>query len=215
MVRSGAAGAAWVTPLFVPIFVIITGNWVSWQYVHVDPYWEIRYAWCYSRTASWQPKTSQKNFSMLGCKISQLLHTIASCKTSDIATHGAFWLHWELPNSPWGVYDSGCFFFLSMTQLTDTKSLNRKQTLLQYITHVVETVYPNVLSFYDDLDIEEACQGNDDALPRLDPLCVLWFVLTIIHSVLLSTQSKEQTKNGAGLHGHGKRSARYCLWIEC
>ena len=80
-----------------------------------------------------------------------------------------------------------------MTQLTDTKSLNRKQTLLQYITHVVETVYPNVLSFYDDLDIEEACQGNDDALPRLDPLCVLWFVLTTIHNVLLSTQSKEQT----------------------
>lgn len=85
-----------------------------------------------------------------------------------------------------------------MTQLTDTKSLNRKQTLLQYITHVVETVYPNVLSFYDDLDIEEACQGND-----VVPLCVLWFVLTIIHSVLLSMQSKEQ-KNRAGLHGHGK-----------
>jgi len=82
-----------------------------------------------------------------------------------------------------------------MTQLTDTKSLNRKQTLLQYITHVVETVYPNVLSFYDDLDIEEACQGNNDEPPRLVPLCVLWFVLTIIHSVLLSMQSKEQ-KNG-------------------
>lgn len=44
-------------------------------------------------------------------------------------------------------------------QLSDTKSLDRKQTLLHYIAHVVETVYPNVLSFYDDLDIEEACQG--------------------------------------------------------
>lgn len=44
-------------------------------------------------------------------------------------------------------------------QLSDTKSLDRKQTLLHYIVHVVETVYPNVLSFYDDLDIEEACQG--------------------------------------------------------
>lgn len=148
-------------------------------------------------------KTSQK-ISVLGCKISQLLHTIACCKTSDIATHGAFWLHWELPNNPWGVNDSGCFFFLSTTQLTDTKSLNRKQTLLQYITHVVETVYPNVLSFYDDLDIEEACQGND-ALPRLVPLRVIWFVFTIIHSVLLSMQSKEQ-KNWAGLHGHGKEA---------
>lgn len=44
-------------------------------------------------------------------------------------------------------------------QLSDTKSLDRKQTLLHYIAHVVETVYPNVLSFYDDLAIEEACQG--------------------------------------------------------
>ena len=44
-------------------------------------------------------------------------------------------------------------------QLSDTKSLDRKQTLLHYIAHVVETVYPNVLSFYDDLNIEEACQG--------------------------------------------------------
>ena len=46
-----------------------------------------------------------------------------------------------------------------LMQLSDTKSLDRKQTLLHYIAHVVETVYPNVLSFYDDLDIEEACQG--------------------------------------------------------
>ena len=63
----------------------------------------------------------------------------------------------DWPLHPWDKWS--CYFFLSMTQLTDTKSLNRKQTLLQYITHVVETVYPNVLSFYDDLDIEEACQG--------------------------------------------------------
>ena len=42
----------------------------------------------------------------------------------------------------------------------DTKSLDRKQTLLHYITHVVESVYPHVLSFYEDLDIEEACKGR-------------------------------------------------------
>ena len=44
-------------------------------------------------------------------------------------------------------------------QLLDTKSLDRKQTLLHYIVHVVEMIYPNVLSFYEDLYIEEACTG--------------------------------------------------------
>lgn len=37
--------------------------------------------------------------------------------------------------------------------------MDRKQTLLHYIVHVVEMVYPNVLSFYDDLNIDEACMG--------------------------------------------------------
>ena len=47
----------------------------------------------------------------------------------------------------------------SSMQLLDTKSLDRKQTLLHYIVHVVEMIYPNVLSFYEDLYIEEACTG--------------------------------------------------------
>ena len=42
----------------------------------------------------------------------------------------------------------------------DTKTQDRKQTLLNYITHIVETLYPNVLSFYEDLSISEACEGT-------------------------------------------------------
>lgn len=38
--------------------------------------------------------------------------------------------------------------------------MDRQQTLLHYIVHVVEMVYPNVLSFYDDLSVDEACQGG-------------------------------------------------------
>lgn len=38
--------------------------------------------------------------------------------------------------------------------------MDRKQTLLHYIVHVVELVYPNVLSFYEDLNVVEACQGE-------------------------------------------------------
>ncbi len=38
--------------------------------------------------------------------------------------------------------------------------MDRKQTLLHYIVHVVEMVYPNVLTFYDDLSVDKACQGR-------------------------------------------------------
>ncbi len=38
--------------------------------------------------------------------------------------------------------------------------MDRKQTLLHYIVHVVELVYPNVLSFYEELNVVEACQGE-------------------------------------------------------
>ena len=41
----------------------------------------------------------------------------------------------------------------------DTRTHDRKQTLLHYITHVVESMYPNVLSFHEDLNLEEACEG--------------------------------------------------------
>ena len=45
-------------------------------------------------------------------------------------------------------------------QLADTRSTyDKKQTLLHYIAHVVEKLYPHQLSFYDDLDIDEAAKG--------------------------------------------------------
>ena len=53
----------------------------------------------------------------------------------------------------------------SCLQLLDTKTQDRKQTLLNYITHIVETLYPNVLSFYEDLSIDEACEGQEGESP--------------------------------------------------
>ena len=41
----------------------------------------------------------------------------------------------------------------------DTKSLDRKQTLLQYIAHTVDLLYPEVLTFHEELKIDEACKG--------------------------------------------------------
>ncbi|KAL5473808.1 hypothetical protein EMCRGX_G028364 [Ephydatia muelleri] len=46
----------------------------------------------------------------------------------------------------------------SLTKLTEVRSLDKRQTLLNYIGHVTETVYPNIVSFYDDLNYEAACQ---------------------------------------------------------
>ena len=42
--------------------------------------------------------------------------------------------------------------------------MDRKQTLLHYIVHVVEMVYPSVLSFYDDLNIDDACMGQSTCI---------------------------------------------------
>ena len=56
--------------------------------------------------------------------------------------------------------DSDPLLMCPFLQLTDTKSQDRQLTLLNYITHVVERVYPHIVSFYEDLDIDEACKGN-------------------------------------------------------
>ncbi len=48
----------------------------------------------------------------------------------------------------------------SLSKMTDTKSQDRKQTLLSYMVHVVEKVFPNVLTFHEDLDIQHACSGR-------------------------------------------------------
>ncbi len=58
------------------------------------------------------------------------------------------------------VYKGLTLISLCPPQLSGTKSLDRKQTLLHYIAHVVESVYPNVLSFHEELNIEKACQGR-------------------------------------------------------
>ena len=48
------------------------------------------------------------------------------------------------------------------SQLADTRSTyDKRQTLLHYIAHVVEKLYPHQLSFYDDLDIDEAAKGEE------------------------------------------------------
>jgi len=47
----------------------------------------------------------------------------------------------------------------SLAKIGETRSQDRQQTLLSYITHVVEKVYPNVLTFYDDLEVQDACNG--------------------------------------------------------
>lgn len=49
----------------------------------------------------------------------------------------------------------------SLTRITDTRSHDKKQTLLNYIVHMVEKVFPNVLTFHEDLDIHTACSGGE------------------------------------------------------
>ena len=49
---------------------------------------------------------------------------------------------------------------LPFQQLADTKSNNRKMTLLHYIVRVVEAVFPHAATFYEDLNsVEAASQG--------------------------------------------------------
>lgn len=55
----------------------------------------------------------------------------------------------------------------SLNKITETKSHDRKQTLLNYIVHMVEKVFPNVLTFYEDLDIHAACSGKFLLLVRV------------------------------------------------
>ena len=52
----------------------------------------------------------------------------------------------------------------SLTRITDTRSHDKKQTLLNYIVHMVEKVFPNVLTFHEDLDIHAACSGRKDVV---------------------------------------------------
>jgi hypothetical protein len=53
----------------------------------------------------------------------------------------------------------------SLSKLADTRSTyDKKQTLLHYLAHVVEKLYPHQLSFYDDLDIDEAAKVSNQIL---------------------------------------------------
>ena len=52
----------------------------------------------------------------------------------------------------------------SLSKITETKSQDKKQTLLNYMVHVVEKVFPNVLTFHEDLEISTACSGNTRAV---------------------------------------------------
>ena len=45
------------------------------------------------------------------------------------------------------------------SQLSNTRSTDRKMTLLHYIVYVVETVFPHISTFYDDLHLEDATTG--------------------------------------------------------
>ena len=47
----------------------------------------------------------------------------------------------------------------SLTKIAETKSQDKQQTLLSYIAHVVEKVFPNVLTFYEDLELQDAYKG--------------------------------------------------------
>ncbi len=67
----------------------------------------------------------------------------------------------------------------SLVKIVDIKSCDRKQTLLNYITHVTEKVFPNVLTFYEDLDIHSACSG------RCDFCCVMVMVVVMMVVVVM------------------------------
>lgn len=56
------------------------------------------------------------------------------------------------------------------------KSTDRKQTLLHYLTNIVEKLYPNVLSFYEDLIIDDACTGTYQA-------CTLIVIIVMLVSM--------------------------------
>ena len=47
----------------------------------------------------------------------------------------------------------------SLNRIADTRSYDKKQTLLNYMVHMVEKVFPNVLTFHEDLDVHTACSG--------------------------------------------------------
>ena len=51
------------------------------------------------------------------------------------------------------------FLFLSCDQLADTRSADRKQTLLHYIVDYVENHYPELATFYSELELEGAIGG--------------------------------------------------------
>ena len=56
----------------------------------------------------------------------------------------------------------------SLAKIKETRSQDKQQTLLNYIAHMVEKVYPNILTFYDDLEIQAACKGMADTQAYLD-----------------------------------------------
>lgn len=51
--------------------------------------------------------------------------------------------------------------FVSLTQLLDIKSTDRKQTLLHFIVGIVQEKYPEVRCFFSELHfLEKAAQGE-------------------------------------------------------
>jgi hypothetical protein len=50
------------------------------------------------------------------------------------------------------------FRLSSLQKLSDTKSTDKKQHLLHYITSIAESIYPGLISFYEELDIDDACE---------------------------------------------------------
>lgn len=87
--------------------------------------------------------------------------------------------HHHMPNNAYWIL-----------QLLDTHSTDKKQNLLHYLTHVVEKVYPNLLSFYEDLKIGRACDGTNN---------------THTHQVTFHVYSV----TGDGEFGCGEPSARF------
>jgi len=79
----------------------------------------------------------------------------------------------------------------SLTKISETKSQDRQQTLLSYIAHVVEKVFPNVLTFYEDLELQNACKGTSYCFVDIHVYYILFlFVCFKINKTYLKQTSK-------------------------
>ena len=73
--------------------------------------------------------------------------------------------------NPWNIIDLGLFL-----KLLETKSTDRKQTLLHFIVDIIHQKYPELRSFYTELHFtDKAAQGT-----------CLSVCLPVCHSVLPS-----------------------------